>query len=165
MPPSTVSLPPFQSLVDDHAVAVTVFLRGMVGPQAAEDAVQETFLAALRAYPSFDGVNPRAWLLTIARHKAIDDGRAKWRRPEDLTDPDDVPAVADGPEPDAEALWAAVGELPAKQRTAVVLRFALDLRYREVGEAMDCTEEAARRSVHEGLKSLRNTPSIEEVRA
>lgn len=165
MPPSTAALPPFQSLVDDHAVAVTIFLRGMIGAQAAEDAVQETFLAALRAYPDFDGANSRAWLLTIARNKAIDEARAGGWRPESLPEPDSVPAQAAGPEPDAEALWAAVGDLPPKQRAAVVLRFALDLRYREVGEAMDCSEEAARRSVHEGLKSLRSTPSIEEVRA
>ena len=46
-----------------------------------------------------------------------------------------------------------------------MLRFALDLRYREVGEAMGTSEEAARRSVHEGLKSLRKSDAIEEVRA
>ena len=52
-------------------------------------------------------------------------------------------------------IWAAVAELPAGQRAAVVLRFAVDLRYREVGEAMGTSEEAARQSVHEALKKLR----------
>jgi DNA-directed RNA polymerase specialized sigma24 family protein len=37
----------------------------------------------------------------------------------------------------------------------VVLRFAVDLRYREIGDALDCSEEAARRRVHDGLRSLR----------
>jgi RNA polymerase sigma-70 factor (ECF subfamily) len=53
------------------------------------------------------------------------------------------------------ALWRAVGDLPTKQRAAVLLRFAGDLAYREIGDATDTTEEAARRNVHEGLKKLR----------
>ena len=80
------TLPPFQTLVEAHATDVARFLRGMVGAEAAEDALQETFLAALRAYPGFDGANPRAWLLTIARNKAIDETRKK--RPEPLADVD-----------------------------------------------------------------------------
>ena len=154
--------PPFQSLIDAHATDVARFLRGMVGPQAAEDALQETFLAALRAYPRFDGANPRAWLLTIARRKAIDETRAATRRPVELQEPDSVigPEAVDGAGRDS-ALWRAVSALPEKQRAAVVLRFAIDLRYREIGEAMDCSEEAARRSVHEAIKSLRSSEEIE----
>jgi RNA polymerase sigma factor (sigma-70 family) len=154
----TAALPPFQVLVDAHARAVSAFLRGMLAPEDADDALQETFLAALRAYPRFDGANPRAWLLTIARRKAIDEGRAAARRPQALPEPDVLAGGAESPgAEDAEALWAAVAELPPKQRAAVVLRFAVDLRYREIGEAMDTSEEAARRSVHEGLKRLRTT--------
>lgn len=149
------ALPPFQALVDAHAAAVARFLRGMLGPEDAEDALQETFVAALRAYPGFDGANPRAWLLTIARRKAIDESRAAARRPRELADPDAVAAAADGSLLPAAELWRAVGGLPPKQRAALVLRFAVDLRYREIGAALDCSEEAARRSVHEGLKSLR----------
>ena len=150
----TQALPPFQSIVDAHARAVAAFLRGMLDPEDADDALQETFLAALRAYPRFDGANPRAWLLTIARRKAIDEHRSAARRPQALAEPDAV-AAPGGAGQDADGLWAAVGELPPKQRAAVVLRFAVDLRYREIGLAMDCSEAAARRSVHEGLKSLR----------
>ena len=45
--------------------------------------------------------------------------------------------------------------LPPKQRSAVVLRFAGDMAYRRIGEMLDCSEDAARRNVHEGLKKLR----------
>lgn len=158
------NLPPFQTLVDAHADAVARFLRGMVGRDAAEDLLQETFLAALRAYPGFDGAKPRAWLLAIARNKAIDESRSAARRPVALAESDEIPGVAASPRDDA-SLWSAVAELPPKQRAAIVLRYALDLRYRDVGEAIGCSEEAARRSVHEGLKSLRSSESIEEVRA
>ena len=130
----------------------------MLRPDDADDALQETLLAALRAYPRFDGANPRAWLLTIARRKAIDETRAAARRPEALPEPDPVAGVAPGYGDGRRAgSGSAVAALPPKQRAAVVLRFALDLRYREIGAAMDCSEAAARRSVHEGVKSLRSS--------
>jgi RNA polymerase sigma factor (sigma-70 family) len=168
MPPTTATLPPFGILVEAHADAVARFLRGMLGPDDADDALQETLLAALRAYPRFDGANPRAWLLTIARRKAIDESRAARRRPGSLADPDGhagAQAVAPSPGAAGSALWEGVAGLPPKQRAAVVLRFALDLRYREIGMALDCSEAAARRSVHEAIKSLRKSNEIEaEVR-
>ena len=61
-------------------------------------------------------------------------------------------------------IWAAVAELPASQRAAIVLRFAVDLRYREVGEALGTSEEAARQNVHEALKKLRtNARDLKEM--
>ena len=160
---NAASLPPFQTLIESHLAPVARFLRGMLAPDDVDDVLQETLLAALRAYPRFDGSNPRAWLLTIARNKAIDEHRAEVRRPERLADPDsqaggDMTAAA--PDADSE-LWAAVAQLPEKQRAALVLRFAVDLRYREIGEAMDCSEAAARRSVHEAIKTLRDSAEIQ----
>ena len=58
------------------------------------------------------------------------------------------------PEPDAE-VWALVEELPPKQRAAVTLRFAGDLPHAEIAAALGCSPEAARRSLHEGIKRLR----------
>ena len=117
-------------------------------------------MAALKSYETLDGANPRAWVMTIARNKAIDHHRSTGRRPlpkgDDLPD---VPAPAKA-EHDPE-LWAAVAELPERQREAVGLRFAADLKYREIAGAMDTSEEAARRSVHEGLKKLRETVTKE----
>ena len=60
------ALPPFQAFLDEHLEPVGAFLRGMVGPHDAEDCLQETFLAALRAYPRAEPRNLRAWVLTIA---------------------------------------------------------------------------------------------------
>jgi RNA polymerase sigma factor (sigma-70 family) len=52
-------------------------------------------------------------------------------------------------------LWTAVTGLPPKQRSAVVLRFATDMSYAGIARALDCSEAAARRNVHEGLEKLR----------
>jgi RNA polymerase sigma factor (sigma-70 family) len=159
------ALPPFQVFLDDHLEPVRAFLRGMVGPDAAEDCLQETFIAALRAYPRAHAGNLRSWVFTIAHRKAIDHHRVASReRPV----ADVAPAIdrkqtappADaglGMSPRHSAIWAAVAELPPGQRAAVVLRFAADLRYREVGEALGTSEEGARQNVHEGLKKLRRS--------
>jgi RNA polymerase sigma factor (sigma-70 family) len=160
------ALPPFQAFLDEHLQSVRAFLRGMVGPHDAEDCLQETFLAALRAYPRAEPGNLRAWVLTIARRKAIDHHRSRSREAKPVAEPTELidrqaggaagaPQGELGMSPSHSAIWAAVAELPPSQRAAVVLRFAVDLRYREVGEALGTSEEAARRNVHEALKKLR----------
>jgi RNA polymerase sigma factor (sigma-70 family) len=147
------ALPPFQTLLDDHADEVLAVLRGAVGRGDAEDCFQETFLAALRAYPGLkDARNLRGWLLTIAHRKAIDHHRARGRRPVPVAEVAEE-AVSD-PEPD-DGLWVAVAALPPKQRAAVTLRYGADLPHAEIAAALGCSPEAARRSLHEGLKKLR----------
>ena len=146
-------LPPFQSLLDEHSADVMAVLRGAVGRTDAEDCFQETFLAALRAYPKLnDTGNLRGWLLTIAYRKAIDQHRANGRKPLPVAEPAEI-AVSD-PEPD-DGIWAMVGALPPKQRAAVALRYACDLPHAEIAAALGCSPEAARRSLHEGMKRLR----------
>jgi RNA polymerase sigma factor (sigma-70 family) len=150
-----VSLPPFQVFLDEHAEPIHRFLVALVGPQEAEDALQETLIAALRAYPRLrPNSNLRAWGFSIARNKAIDSARARGRRPLPVDGAGTDVAAPAPAEADPE-LWAAVRELPPRQRTAVALRFAADLTHRDVGAAMGCTEEAARRSAADGLKRLR----------
>jgi RNA polymerase sigma factor (sigma-70 family) len=150
-----VSLPPFQTVLEEYREDVLRFLIATVGRNEADDVFQETFLAALRAYPRLHRAdNLRGWLLKIAHNKAIDAHRARKRAPVPAEDVD--PGAADArPDPPDDALWSAVHSLPERQRTAVILRFKLDLAYREMGQVMDSSEEAARRNVFEGLKKLR----------
>jgi RNA polymerase sigma factor (sigma-70 family) len=160
-------LPPFQVFLEEHLDHVRAFLRGMVGPNDADDCLQETFIAALRAYPRAHGGNLRAWVFTIARRKAIDQQRSRARRAQPVADVEPLvdransappaDAAGMGMSPRHSEIWAAVAELPPGQRAAVVLRFAVDLRYRDVGEALGTSEEGARRNVHEGLKKLRRS--------
>lgn len=149
------ALPPFQFVFEQHATAVLNYLAGSVGISEAEDCFQETMLSALRAYPRLrDATNLRGWLLTIARRKAIDAHRARARRPSPVADLDPGAVVDAHDEPD-DGLWDQVRDLPSKQRTAVVLRFAADKSYPEIAAAMSTTQDSARQSVHEGLKKLR----------
>jgi RNA polymerase sigma factor (sigma-70 family) len=150
-------LPPFQRFLDGHRDVVWRFLVSAVGPAEAEDCFPETFIAALRAYPRLRGdSNLRAWVLTIAHRKALDAHRGRSRRALPVADPAVLDARAQSaPHAPEEALWEAVHELPARQRSAVVLRYLADLPHREIAAAIGCSEEAARRSLHEGLTTLR----------
>ncbi len=151
---STAERPPFQVFLDEHRAPVLAFLRAMVGPTDADDCFQETFLAALRAYPHARDRNLRSWVLTIARNKAIDHHRGAARRAEPVADPDPGSADANSNGLGGE-VWGRVAELPDGQRAAVALRFAGELPYREIGEALECSEGAARRRVHDALEALR----------
>jgi RNA polymerase sigma factor (sigma-70 family) len=153
-----VSLPPFQRFLDASAAPVQRFLVAAVGPVEADDCFQETFLSALRAYPSVrHDTNLKAWVLTIAHRKAIDAHRRRGRRAVPRASlPDRAGAAAADATVDGDpALWAAVRALPSKQRAAMALRYVNDLAYVDIGVVLGCSEEAARRSVHEGLKKLR----------
>jgi RNA polymerase sigma factor (sigma-70 family) len=154
-----VSLPPFQALVDAHATELHRFLVASIGPDQAEDCLQETFISALRAYPRLrHGENLRAWLYTIAHRKATDAIRRVARRPSGVG-LDALPASREPTEPAHEladdGLWLQVRSLPGKQRAAVVHRFVMDRDYRSIGALMGTTEEAARQNVRAGLQRLR----------
>ena len=153
--PTRVTKPPFQRFLDEHREDVWRFLVASVGRDAADDCFQETFVSAMRAYPTTRIENPRAWVLTIAHRKALDHHRARARRPVPVGDVPDVPAPDTVPGRHGDGVWERVGDLPPKQRAALLLRFAGDLSHREVAKAMGTSEEAARRSAHEGLKRLR----------
>jgi RNA polymerase sigma factor (sigma-70 family) len=152
-----VTLPPFQTLVDAHGRDVYRFLAATAGRAAAEDCAQETWLAALRAYPRLrDGSNLRAWLLMIAHRKAIDHARRARRVAVPAGDATDIEAApVPAPTSPDEELWRRVRALPPKQRTALTLRYVADCPYREIATVMDTTEPAARRNVHEALRRLR----------
>jgi RNA polymerase sigma factor (sigma-70 family) len=156
---SGVHLPPFETLVDAHAVELHRFLTGLVGAADAEDCLQETFMSALRAYPRLaHGENLRAWLYTIAQRKATDTVRLRTRRPTRTLDGADPPAPPAHDLAD-DGLWQRVRQLPAKQRAAVTHRFVLDLAYAEIGARMGISEEAARQNVSAGLRRLRREVS------
>ena len=149
-----MNLPPFQTLLDAHALDVHRFLVALVGRTDADDCYQETWLAALRGYPRLrEDSNLRGWVLTIAHRKAVDHLRTRRREaiPVEQLPEQAIPAH----ELHDDTVWAKVRRLPPKQRTALALRYVADAPYAQISAVMDTTEEAARRNVHEGLKRLR----------
>jgi RNA polymerase sigma factor (sigma-70 family) len=146
-------VPPFERFYVEHRDVVLGFLRRRLGRQAAEDAFQETFLRALRAYDRLEhGEHLRAWVLTIAARLAIDAGRRS--RPAAEVPVPELP-VEDGRPAYAEIEHLADG-LPPTERAAVVLRYAYDLPYIDIAAALGSTPEAARQAASSGVRRLRS---------
>ncbi|HSB37733.1 MAG TPA: sigma-70 family RNA polymerase sigma factor [Gaiellaceae bacterium] len=146
-----MGVPPFERFYEEQQGPVLAQLRGMLGRDAAEDAFQETFLRALRAYPTLKhGRHLRAWALAIARNVAVDALRGRRLTSAEVPDLESV----DEPLP-YEELRRLTAELPQKERAAVFLRYGYDLSYEDIGNAVGSSPEAARQAASSGVRRLR----------
>lgn len=149
---------PFEQIVVEHGPTVLRVCRAVLGPHEADDAWSETFLSALRAYPDLpEGSNFGAWLVTIAKRKAIDQHRVRRRQPLPVAEVPDEPSTAAHPRDRDDDLWAALDALPRKQREAIAYHHLAGMPYAQVAELLDNTETAARRAAADGMKTLRTT--------
>lgn len=158
--------PDFESLITTHSAAVFAYLWRLLYDAAdAEDALQETFLRAFRAYPGLraDGhANPTAWLYRIATNTARTHQRRRARTAS-RTAALDPALVAGGASPaeladqrqQLSAVAQAVETLPYQQRAALILRKYQELPYADIARVLDCTEAAARANVYQAMKKLR----------
>jgi RNA polymerase sigma-70 factor (ECF subfamily) len=127
--------------------------------ELSEDVTAATFAKALEELPRFEwrGVPYSAWLYRVASNLvARGKRRPGWleldsRMASDEETPLDAIEALDR----ADAVRAAVAQLPEDQRQAVVLRFAGDLRNREIAEIMDRSEGAVKLLTFRALTSLR----------
>jgi RNA polymerase sigma factor (sigma-70 family) len=148
---STMPIPPFERFYEQHRDEIYAFLRRRLGPDRAEDAFQETFLRALRAYPRLEHSDHlRAWVYTIAARIAIDEHR---RTPPIVAELPELASV-DG-RPAYAALEHLADDLPPTERAAVVLRYGYDLEYAEIGAALGSNATAARQAASSGIRRLR----------
>jgi RNA polymerase sigma factor (sigma-70 family) len=151
---TTERVPPFERFYLAHRDEVLGYLRRLLGPRA-EDAWQETFLRALRAYDRLQhGRHLRAWVFTIATNVAMDELRAK--RPQPVADAEAV-AVTELRREAFRELEHLTGDLPPTERAAVVLRYGYDLPYAQIADALGSSEEAARAAASSGVRRLRRT--------
>jgi len=143
----------FGELLERHEREIFAYALRLTGSRAdAEDLYQDTFLAAFRAWPPPRRDNERAWLYRIATNKAIDGSRRRRA----TVSIEDLRLAA----PDRDGITVvdvanAVRRLPAGQRAAFVLRAVEGRPYREIAQALDCSEEAARARVSEALKKVK----------
>jgi RNA polymerase sigma-70 factor (ECF subfamily) len=151
-----VAIPPFEGFYLQHREEVLGYLRRLLGTRA-EDAWQETFLRALRAYDRLEHARHlRAWVFTIATRVAMDELRSKPSNTLLLGE------IAGGDmgggelrRPAFRELEHLTGGLPPTERAAVVLRYGYDLPYAEIGAALGSSEEAARAAASSGVRRLR----------
>jgi RNA polymerase sigma factor (sigma-70 family) len=140
--------------------------RSLAGGADADDAAQQTFVAAWRTRERFDPERGSlaGWLLGIARHKVIDTLRASERR-RGLTDRarDEVavaapPTTATGPDALADRLLLAdaLGRLPEDQRRTLELAFFDDLTHPQIAEVTGMPIGTVKSHIRRGLLRLRD---------
>lgn len=136
----------------------------------AEDAVQETLLAAIRAPKRVEAADSvRAWLLGILRHKVADQFRLDTRRRREVTEQDDGRIECSGPGPDdpllpagaaesaelRKALETCIQRLPEQARAAFCLRNISGLGTLEICEILDVNPNHLGVLVHRAKTQLR----------
>lgn len=147
---------PFEEIVTEHGPKILRVCRAILGYHEAEDAWSDTFLAALRVYPDLDaGANVEAWLVTIAKRKAIDQYRRGKRVSVPIESIPEVSSNGDDPTTRDDDLWSALESLTIKQREAVAYHHLAGLPYAEVATILGTNEAAARRAAADGIKKLR----------
>ncbi|HUI71935.1 MAG TPA: sigma-70 family RNA polymerase sigma factor, partial [Spirochaetia bacterium] len=135
-------------------------------PSAAEDIVQEVFLALWRKADTYDPQRGpfRPWLLQIAHFQVLNELRRRSRRPRhdpDTSDLDDFADASDGPVETAwqsfrkEAVQAAVEKLPDAQRQALSLAFFEDLTHDQVAETLRLPLGTVKTRIRSGMRKLR----------
>lgn len=146
--------PAFELVVRRHGTSVLRMCTALLGPGPdAQDAWSETFLAALRAYPSLAiGANIEAWLITIARHKAIDILRANHPVPVDeLPESAVLPAGLGGLE-----LLESLASLSELQRKVIGYHYLLGFPYAQIPAYLGGNPASLRRAAADGIKALRS---------
>ena len=162
------SQPAFEQIVGRYQRPVVSLIARITGDRAlAEDLAQETFVKAFRNLAAFDTTRRlSSWLFRIAHNTAIDAIRRSRPPPGSMaatqiasTGPRHEPATP--PEPDPverqelrRALEAALSELRADQRAAIVLRYENGLSFDEIGTVLGVPEVTARSHVHRARKEL-----------
>jgi RNA polymerase sigma factor (sigma-70 family) len=146
----SVAIPPFELFYEEHRSEVLRLLRRRLGVDRAEDAFQETFLRALRAYGRLEhGEHLRAWVLTIAQNVALDTLR-RTRATDELVEQ---------PSTDSRPAYAELADLTdglgPKERAAVVFRYGYDLSYDQIASALGSTPDAARQATSTGVRRIR----------
>ena len=152
----------FTRLFRDVQPALLRYLR-LIAPDA-EDVAGDTWLQVVGGLRRFRGEEQefRAWLFTIARHRAADSGRSRARRPAVSLDTTEAEQYFTSPDAADQALEAVstrkvlelIASLPGDQAEIIMLRVVAGLEAREVARIVGKSPGAVRVAAHRGLRKL-----------
>jgi RNA polymerase sigma factor (sigma-70 family) len=158
----------WRAIYEEFAPQVRGYLRGR-GETEPDDLVGEVFLQVVRALPGFEGAEAdlRAWVLTIAHHRLIDEHRRQARRPSESAAPAGSEDGRPGGNVEEEALEALeeermreiLAELSPDQRSVLLLRVIADLTVEQVAKVLGKTRGAVKQLQRRGLMALKKRVS------
>jgi RNA polymerase sigma-70 factor, ECF subfamily len=152
----------FSRIFRDVQPALLRYLR--VIAQDPEDVAGETWVQVVTGLARFRGDEQafRAWLFTIARHRAVDAGRSRARRPElplEMSEAAPQPTSPDAAELALEAfsarrVVALIASLPGDQAEIIMLRVVAGLDTADVARIVGKKQGTVRVAAHRGLRRL-----------
>jgi RNA polymerase sigma factor (sigma-70 family) len=156
----------FAVLYDRYAAALYRYAARRLGPQAAEDAVADTFLSAFAHRHTYDARRPdaRPWLFGILTHAIARHFRTEQARYRALTRVASEPTVDDSADRVAATvtasasrgrLAAALGELPPDDRDVLLLYAWAELSYEQIAQTLDIPVGTVRSRLHRVRRTLR----------
>ena len=163
----------FLALWDALQPRLLRYLR-VVGGDDVEDVAGETWLQVVRDLPKFKKDNAdefRAWLFTIARHRAIDAARSRRRFRDKVLATEPPPTVTQGSPVEDEVFYelstrqavAMVAGLSKDQAEVVALRVIAGLDTEAVARILRKKPGAVRVALHRGLRALSDDPRIAQI--
>ncbi|SFF62419.1 RNA polymerase, sigma subunit, SigX [Halobacillus alkaliphilus] len=134
-----------------------------------EDLVQDVYIKVLKSYQSFDGRSTeKTWLLSIARHVAIDYFRKQKRKRnrimgffdwnekgEQLKDHSSLPDEIAVQNDEMKQVYKALDNCTLDQRNVIIFRFIQGMSIQETAEILNWSESKVKTTQHRGMKSLK----------
>ncbi|MCA1009505.1 RNA polymerase sigma factor SigX [Halobacillus halophilus] len=160
----------FDELYDNYHHDLFQYLIYMVKDRdLAEDLVQEVYIKVLKSYQSFDGRSTeKTWLLSIARHVAIDYFRKQKRKRnrimdffdwnnkgEQLKDQSSLPDEIAVQNDEMKQVYKALDNCTLDQRNVIIFRFIQGMSIQETAEILNWSESKVKTTQHRGMKSLK----------
>jgi RNA polymerase sigma-70 factor (sigma-E family) len=158
----------FDELVTTRGTALRRLALMLCGdPHLADDLVQNTLVKAYRRWSRIAASRqPEAYVKAMIVNEHLSWWRRRTNRevPADI-EPGAAPAAPDfaGAQASRDAAWTLLGELPARQRAVLVLRYYEDLPDAEIARVLGCGESTVRSQATRALATLRTlVPTLDE---
>jgi RNA polymerase sigma factor (sigma-70 family) len=154
----------FSVIVERYRAPLLSYCRRLLGPEDAEDVIQQTFANALRALRVHDrNVELKPWLYRIAHNNAINAVSRSGRDHEQLDEQYDgvpqPPALLEQKQR-LQSVVDEIGRLPARQRTAIVAHELDGRSYEEIARDMDASTPVVRQLIYRARTRLRDTCGV-----
>lgn len=150
----------FEEFVHARLGALVRFGRVLTGDGAAGEDLAQT--ALVKTYPKWSRLDGdgEAYVRRVMANTNISWWRRRWRETPAAETPEQPVRDPAGDVELEHVMWAALARVPARRRTALVLRFYEDMSMAEIADVLGCRTGTAKSLVSRGLATLRGAPEL-----